>query len=107
MCFDANMRYFERGCRFRAKVLSIKKESELFLNGVREGHLIECILPSEQPEDDESVIALVTLPNGVEITVYDSTDLSIEWLEFHKALQIPGMNAMDTGYLKSIGVDHE
>jgi hypothetical protein len=107
MCFDANMRYFERGCRFKAEVLSINKESELFLNGVRKGHLIECVLPSDQPEGDEIVVALVTLPNGVEITVYDSTDLSIEWLEFHKALQIPGMNAMTSSHLKSIGVGDE
>lgn len=77
------------------------------MNGVRKGYLIECVLPSDQSEDDENVIALVTLPNGEEVTVYDSTDLSIEWLEFHRALQIPGMNAMTSSHLKSIGVGDE
>lgn len=107
MCFDANMHYFERGCRFKAKVGRLKKDSALFSRGVRKGNLIECLLPVDQPEDDEDVMAEVYLPDGSTVFIYSSTDLSIEWLEFETAIQIPGMNAMDTSYLKSIGIVHE
>jgi hypothetical protein len=107
MYFDANMRYFERECRFKAKVGHLSKDSELFSKGVRKGHLIECMLPNGQPEDDEHVMAEVYLPDGSTVCIHSSEDLSIGCLEFEEAIQIPGMNAMDTGYLKSIGIVHE
>lgn len=110
MCFDANMRYFPRGCRFKAEAYGLSKESELFAHGVRKGQLIECRLPIDQPpmdEADESGVAEVFLPNGETLMVYEKTDLGVEWLVFEHAIQIPGMNAMTTEYLDSVGVRYD
>ena len=110
MSFDANMRYFPRGCRFRAEAYGLSRDSELFARGVRKGQLIECRLPVEQPQTDEhdaSVIAEVFLPDGNTVLVSDKTDVSTEWLVYQHAIQIPGMNAMTTAYLDSVGVRYD